>query len=203
MAGCVAPESSEVLAVLEHCLKVGKLKKCCYFAFGCATGGRVSELIDVQRKTLLSNGKLRNSIELNKLKADEGALREIPWNHKLDKYVLPWLIEQQEFVGLEDPDDYVFNSQKGGHISRQWAWAMMQSVYKRVGITEKVANHGMRKFFGQGIYFYFWKKTGDQISALYITRDALGHSSIDVTIEYLELQKGNVREALDSVFSFI
>jgi integrase len=203
MAGCVAPEKSEVLAVLEHCLERKKLMKCCYFAFGCGTGGRVSELIDVQRKTLLSNGKIRNTITLNKLKARESALREIPWNHRLDKYVLPWLIEQQEFVGLERPDDYVFSSNKGGHISRGWAWAMMQPVYKRVGITEKVANHGMRKLFGQGVYHYFWKKTGDQINALTITRDALGHSSIEVTIDYLELQKGNVAEALDDVFSFL
>jgi site-specific recombinase XerD len=203
MAGCVAPEEKEVLLVLEHCLKTGKLMTGCWFALGCGTGGRASELLDIQREMLLSKGKLRDSFILNKLKARKSAFREIPWNHKLDKYVLPWLIYQQEYLALECPDDYVFTRQPGKHISRQRAWSMLREVYAQLGIDRKIANHGMRKFFGRGIYFYFGEKTGDQLRALELARQALGHSRIDTTICYLNIEQDNIKEALDDIFGFI
>lgn len=203
MAGCVKPDCSEVFGVLEYCRKEGYVMEGALFAVGCGTGGRVSELINIKRGDVLDGGRIREVWRLSKLKARKTAYRDIPWNASLSPYLELLLKYQQEVLGMELPEDYVFAHVNGEHISRVYAWVLLTKIYRRIGIGKKIALHGMRKFFGHGIYDYEYARTGDQLVALETARQALGHERLDTTIRYLNLRQESIKTALASVFSFM
>lgn len=203
MAGCIKPEASEVFKILEYCRKEGYIMEGALFAVGCGTGGRVSELINIKRGDVLDNGRIREVWRLNKLKARKVAYRDIPWNASLNPYLELLLKYQQDVLGMELPEDYIFSHATDGHISRVYAWSVLTKIYRKIGISKKIALHGMRKFFGHGIYDYEYQRTGDQLVALETARQALGHERLDTTIRYLNLRQENIKTALASVFSFM
>lgn len=193
--------------LLEHGIATHREMLSCLLAVGAGTGGRISEFVGIRRNVLITLGggipDVLKLICLKKRGVRKEYFREIPWNHSLDRFVLPWLKKQEEHYGLELPADYVFSTLPGRHISRQQAWSILHEAYLRLNIEAKHGTHGMRKFFGRNVFDYYCKKYSDQIKALEMTRRALGHQSIDTTIKYLNLELDGLKEATDKIFEFL
>lgn len=206
MAGCVPYTQDHLRMLLEHGLETRREMLSCMLAIGAGTGGRISEFVGIRRSTVIVQGRIPDVLKLICLKkrgVRKEYFREIPWNHSLDRFVLPWLRKQENRYGLEFPDDYVFSTSPGRHISRQQAWSILHEAYLRLHIQAKHGTHGMRKFFGRSVFDYYCKKYSDQIKALEMTRRALGHQSIDTTIKYLNLELDGLKEATDKIFEFL
>lgn len=206
MAGCEIITKDHVKAILDSFVRNSNHFGACLFALGCGTGGRITELIKVKRGDILkNNGDIKSIITLDKLKtsSEENVYRRIPWEKALNKFLAPWLDFQKYSLGFEFDNDYVFSRQPNKHITRQYAWELLTTGYKKAGIHEKYACHGMRKFYGWHIYDYYMQESGDQLRALKLTSLALGHSSIDTTLHYLNIQLDSLGKALNEIFDFL
>ncbi len=75
------------------------------------------------------------------------------------------------------PDDPVFLSQKGGHISTSQVWRIVKVAASRVGITQEVSPHWLRHCNAS--------HSLDAHAPLHLVQQTLGHSSAATTSKYL------------------
>ena len=78
-------------------------------------------------------------------------------------------------------------SQKGGRIIRQHAHDIPKVAFSNAQLQGKVATHSMRKTYADKLL----RQSGN----LYAVKEALGHSSIATTQEYLGINPDEIREA--------
>lgn len=203
MAGMDAFLADDLKRMLDYCLE-SALFMCAVLALGCGTGARIGEVLLLFRSNILINGKIPDVLKLPKLKTGKTSFREIPWNHALDKYVMPWLIYQQEVLGIELGSDYVFSRKPGKVAGYKQVWAEMKALFILLKIPGRKATHSMRKTFARFVYDYYLEQySGDQLKALESTRLALGHFSIKDTIKYLNLELQSLHNATDVIFDFL
>lgn len=203
MAGMDAFLADDLKRMLDHCLDKA-LFLCAVLALGCGTGARIGEVLLLLRSTVLIDGRIPDVLKLPKLKTGKTSFREIPWNHTLDKYLLPWLVYQQDVLGIELGSDYVFSRKPGKAVHYKQVWAEMKTMFQLLKIPGRKATHSMRKTFARFVYDYYLQQYGgDQLKALESTRLALGHFSIKDTIKYLNLELESLHNATDVIFEFL
>ncbi len=126
-------------------------------------------------------------VKIIKPKKAEG--REVPLNN-IAKQAVEDLINHHKERGTYNPDTYLFLSRKGGvPISRSSAWRIISEAAWHSRITGKVGTHSMRKTFGQDIFEALDRD-------LLKTKQALGHQSIDSTIQYLHQDAEEINSAI-------
>jgi len=81
----------------------------------------------------------------------------------------------------------LFLSQKGGAISRQRAYDILNKAARATGIHERIGTHSLRKTFG-----YFAYKNGVYLAMI---QKLLNHSSQTETLRYI----GITQEQIDEV----
>lgn len=89
--------------------------------------------------------------------------------------------------------DYVFQSRKGVNrpLTRVQAYRILNDAAARVGITDAIGCHTLRKTFGYHAY-----KSGVDLALL---QSIFNHSSQSVTLRYI----GITQDAIDDVYSAI
>jgi len=149
------------------------------FVLGVSLGLRISDLLTLKIGDL--RGKERLSIKEGKTKKH----RTIKLNKTIKKAV----------EGLEGADeDYIFRSQKGGHIKRETAYRALKNGAKRAGIMERVGpigSHSLRKTHGLILY-------ENGLDLPHIMR-AFGHSSQDITARYIGLETEKIENAIEAI----
>jgi integrase/recombinase XerD len=87
---------------------------------------------------------------------------------------------------------YVFQSQKGGRLSRIQAWRLVKQAARSLGEIRGISPHSFRKFLGASVY---------RISGRCIvtTQRALGHSSVQWTPIYVGIADAEVKTAILSL----
>jgi len=90
-----------------------------------------------------------------------------------------------------DPDDYLFPSKKGSHISTTQAYRSLQKAAKVLG-RDDIATHTMRKTFG---YFYY-RKTRD----LTFLQEIFNHSAPIITKRYIGLIQEEIDNTLEDFY---
>jgi integrase/recombinase XerD len=172
-----------------------------------ASGGRVSDVVDLQWRDLKDRPDLQG--------ADGHPGGQVTFYGKGDKtravtlYSKVWglivrLNEEESEAGYGNPEDPVFRSQKGGGLSRTQIWRIVKKAATRAGIklTEKTRSDGVVKrdedgepvmvsevsphWFRHAHASHALQKGAD----LELVRETLGHESIETTKTYLHAQPG-------------
>ena len=172
-----------------------------------ASGGRVSDIVDLQWRDLKDRPDLQG--------ADGRPGGQVTFYGKGGKtravtlYSKVWglivrLNEEESEAGYGNPEDPVFRSQKGGGLSRTQIWRIVKKAATRAGIklTEKTRSDGVVKrdedgepvmvsevsphWFRHAHASHALQKGAD----LELVRETLGHESIETTKTYLHAQPG-------------
>lgn len=150
------------------------------FVMGINTGLRVSDLLDLkvcdvrnQDYIILIEKKTAKTKKKNKTK-------RFLINNDLKAEI------QAYTQGMAD-NDYLFPSQKGGHIKRIRAYEILNEVGAKAGVGE-IGTHTMRKTFG----YHFYKKYKD----VAMLQRIFGHSAPSVTLRYIGIEQDEIDEVL-------
>lgn len=146
----------------------------CFFILGLKTGFRVSELLSIKIVDLLEhNGMIKNHITImrSKMKGKTHS-RSVPISLSTIEILKGYLST------IPKTQEYLFQSQKGGRLSRVQAHRIIKDATHSAGINGRVSCHSTRKTFAKGIYNASGKD-------LVRTQKALGHVNVNSTVSYL------------------
>lgn len=144
------------------------------FVFGINTGLRISDIVPLQVRDV------RDCTHINLVEKKTGKERRIPLNFDLIR-------ELENYYGDMTGNDYLFPSQKGGHISRKQGYRVIRQAAEKVGL-ENIATHSMRKTFG----YHHYKEHKD----IAILQKIFNHSTPSITLEYIGINQDIIDESL-------
>ncbi len=179
MAGCRPLTEVEIFQVIDA-LKTDRDRL--LFVMGIRTGFRISELLALRVKDVYRDGHAVPRVKVMRryIKEKKGS-REIPLHSQaraiIEKYVKT----------LTGPD--LFPSRMGGTITRYTAHTMLKNAFNKAGLKGALATHSMRKSFAKKVY----KELGNDLISL---RDALGHSNVSTTMDYVTPNQAAIDRAI-------
>lgn len=142
---------------------------------------RVSDALDLKVKDVRKpDGSIKEVFRTIEQKNDNS--RRININESAKTYLKKYFNE----VDL-DQDDWLFPSNRGGHISRKTASSYIKKASERVGIEDNINTHSGRKTFGYHAYVYH------NYSALAL-KEKYGHNSIEDTKKYIGAVDDEIEE---------
>lgn len=148
------------------------------FVMGINTGLRISDLLPLKVKDVRDKEYI--VAVLQKTKNTKKAPKKIPINNDLKS-------EINKYTKNMGSNDYLFPSQKGGHIKRVQAYDVLRKAAGTIGIDE-IGTHTLRKTFG----YHFYKKTKD----VALLQEIFGHSAPSVTLRYIGINQDEIDNAL-------
>ena len=170
------------IEAIKKILRASSLRNELLFVLGINTGFRISDLLSLKVGDVLNKKGVTDRIVLREQKT--GKKRYIALNKKTCRLIERYLESERSIAALSEP---LFLSQKGGPISRQHAYEILNQATEAVGIDERIGTHSLRKTFG-----YFAYKSGVDLSMI---QKLLNHSSQSETLRYI----GITQEQLDEV----
>lgn len=94
--------------------------------------------------------------------------------------------EINAYIRYMDPNDYLFPSNKGGHISRVTAFKILQKAGDKFDI--QLSSHSLRKSFG----YHYYNRTKN----LAYLQDIFNHARPSITKKYIGLNDDEKKESL-------
>lgn len=156
-----------------------------FVATGIFTGLRVHDLRDLRWNQLL-NGGVMTIIE-HKTKKE----RQIKLNPDFVEHVK----QCYEAMGIKNPNEHCFLSQKKTVISTQWFNRLLKQIRDKYHVPCKnISCHALRKSFGRAI---FDRSEENSEMALIKLSECFGHSNCQVTRRYLGLKTEEILSAYD------
>lgn len=172
----------EKIEAMKKILRASTLRDELLFTVGINTGLRICDILELKIGDVLKGKKVAERLEVRERKT--GKARLIVFSAKTCRLIKRYLEKERAAAGDDDP---LFRSQKGGAISRQHAYFILNCAARSVGITERIGTHSMRKTFG-----YFAYKRGVDLAMI---QKLLNHSSQAETLRYI----GITQEQMDQV----
>jgi site-specific recombinase XerD len=173
-------EPVKIVSIAKRHRKMGKSKGTINCP-GCGYTGPIPE--DFDKKC----PKCGEVVKVIRAKKAEG--RSVPLNDKAKKAISD-LISFYKTLGLTDPNTFLFRSRKFNEpISRSSAWRIINDAAWAARISGKIGTHTMRKTFALNVFNAFERD-------LFKTKIALGHQSIDSTIQYLQQDNEEINNAI-------
>lgn len=156
-----------------------------FIACGIFTGLRVTDLRALHWNQLLNGGVL--TITEHKTKKE----RLIKLNPEFVEHVK----QCYEAMGVKNPNEFCFLSQKKTVISIQWFNRLLKDVKKKYKLPCKnISCHALRKTMGRAI---FEKSEENSEMALIKLSEVFGHSNTQITRRYLGLKTEEILSAYD------
>lgn len=156
-----------------------------FVACGIFTGLRVTDLRALRWNQLLDGGVL--TITEHKTKKE----RQIKLNQDFVEHVR----KCYDAMGIKNPNEHCFLSQKKTIISIQWFNRLLKDVKKKYKLPCKnISCHALRKSFGRAI---FEKSEENSEMALIKLSEVFGHSNTQITRRYLGLKTEEILSAYD------
>ncbi|OKL35332.1 site-specific integrase [Domibacillus mangrovi] len=175
-------KDKQKIEAMKKVLRASTLRNELLFVLGINTGLRISDLLSLRIKDVWTNNKVAVRIELKEKKT--GKMRHVALNNKTRQLIKQYIEkERKKSEGTES----LFLSQKGGAISRQHAYEILNQAAKWVGVTDRIGTHSLRKTFG-----YFAYQQGVDLAMI---QKLLNHSSQAETLRYI----GITQEQMDDV----
>ncbi|MFE8698398.1 site-specific integrase [Cytobacillus sp. FJAT-53684] len=172
----------EKIETIKKVLRASSLRNELLFVLGINTGLRISDLLALQIGDLRNHEGIVKWIEIREKKT--GKSRYIALSKKTIRLIERYMDTERRNAAVTSP---LFLSQKGGPISRQHAYDILNKAARSVGINERIGTHSLRKTFG-----YFAYKDGVDLTLI---QKLLNHSSQADTLRYI----GITQEQLDEV----
>lgn len=158
---------------IKEVLIMGEYRNYLMFIIGINTGLRITQILSLKFSDLIDNeNNILNKIYFNGIeyKINEcikNALRIYIYNSK-----------------VKNKDTFIFKSKKGENpIERTQAYRILKNACKEAGVNLNFGTHTLRKTFG----YHFYKEYKD----LKYLQKLFNHSSTNVTMEYINLEKKN------------
>ena len=156
------------------------------FIIGINVGLRVSDLLQLKVFDVLN----RANIVITEKKTKK--VKKFYVNETVNQLVEAFVKSEN----ITDAEAYLFESRKGGPISRIQAYRILNSAFEEVGLVSRNCNgiltegqmgtHTMRKTFGYHAY-----KNGVSIELL---MDIMNHSSVTQTLKYIGITEQKKKE---------
>jgi integrase len=196
--GCRPLTQDEVGRILDA-LKGSRLalRNRCLVQVGIYTGFRISELLSLRVGDVLRDGRVlaRVRVERKHMKGKRSS-RDVPLNLRARAALAEWL--PVLFAWRDNgPDLYLFQSAKGGRLSRRQAGRILARLAGALRLGPGIGTHSLRKTFAQAVYdraLSQWRP-GQELPVR-VAMKALGHSSVEVTEHYLGLDVQAVDDAV-------
>lgn len=153
-------------------------------ALGFYTGFRISDILSIRARDIKGQ-------EIKLFEQKTGKTRRVVITKNLQNYITDFFSSCDEIL-LDT--DFIFTSQKsnGKPMTRQHALRIVKRECERVGITEKIGTHTLRKTSACMVY----KSHPDRIVA---SQKFLNHSTQEETYAYLWLYDDYMDDIVNSV----
>ncbi len=149
--------------------------------YGC--GARISEAVGLNVDDIdLDAGTVR-------LRGKAGKERVLPLGGYARKAISAYLVRGRPSLVTQSVGSFegaVFLNQRGGRLSRQSAWALLQSAADRAGLTSPVSPHTLRHSFATHML-----EGGADVR---VVQELLGHASVATTQIYTLITVQHLRE---------
>jgi integrase len=156
------------------------------FTLGINSALRISDLLKLTVGDVIDEkGKVREYIELREEKTNKH--KRFPITKKVAKAINEYMSERQG-AALDEP---LFKSKKGGAITRQHAWHVINEAAQEAGIKDKIGTHTLRKTWAYHAY-----KAGVDISLL---QQALNHAAPSITLRYIGITQDDIDNVILSL----
>ncbi|MED4533408.1 site-specific integrase [Metabacillus fastidiosus] len=171
-------KEKDKLEAIKKILRASSIRNELLFVLGINTGLRISDLLSLE----IGDVKASDKIEIREKKTKKQ--RTIAISRKTCRLIERYLKEERPNAEYDEP---LFLSQKGGPISRQHAYDILNKAARAVGINDRIGTHSLRKTFG-----YFAYKKGVDLAMI---QKLLNHSSQAETLRYI----GITQEQMDEI----
>ncbi len=146
--------------------------------YGC--GARISEAVGLDIDDIdVEAGSVR-------LRGKGGKERVLPLGQFAKEAVEAYLVRGRRQLSRGDGVPAVFLNQRGGRLSRQSAWALLQGAAERAGLKNAVSPHTLRHSFATHML-----EGGADVR---VVQEMLGHASVSTTQIYTLVTVQHLRE---------
>jgi integrase len=168
------------IKLMRQILRERNVRDLLLFVMGINTALRISDLLSLRVIDVRdSRGNFRNHVVLRETKT--GKMKQFPLNDAVLEIL-------EEYVGKKmDNARFLFESSKGGAISRVQAYRILNDAAREAGI-HSVGTHTLRKTFA----YHTYRQTKD----LALVQRLLNHTSSGDTLRYLGIEQDD----LDAVY---
>lgn len=159
------------------------------------TGCRRKELVGIKLSDIQRNTR---TVTIRPENSKSGKSRVVGYQPSLNDLLDPWIDNVRPSVAMADESEYLFPSNRSLHISGQQFNDIVKEAADNAGIQSvkmvnkagearaSVTAHVLRHSFAMAAIANDWN--------LYVLKDALGHSSVDITEMYLHEDEKRVME---------
>ena len=150
-----------------------------------ATGGRVSEIVNLSMADVakLDGGEITSI----RLFGKGNKFRVVPVGKFAQTALDQYLIRLRPTLLKEKRNDAVFLNSRGGKLSRQSAWTIVQDSSRRAGLKTEISPHSLRHSFATHLL--------DGGADIRTVQELLGHSSVTTTQIYTLITIDKLRES--------
>ena len=146
-----------------------------------ASGLRVTELVKIRKDAVNFEGGFLRAF------GKGGKERIVPFGETAGRYVLRYLKEAYPYFLAKQPGTpYLFLTQKGGPMSRQYFWMLIRKYGARIGLSSRLSPHVLRHSFATHLL-----ENGADLRAVQMM---LGHADISTTQIYTHVTRERLRK---------
>lgn len=172
-------DKKDVERMAHHLLKRGDryaLRNYLFFRLGVNLGLRGGDIVQLQYMHFMNpDGTLREYLTLKEQKT--GKLRRIYLNKAVHEAIAMYAKAHPGYLYT----NYLFPSQKGGHISRKSMGEILKPAAQELGIPGNINTHSMRKTWA----YHMFMDNQQSPEVLAYIQDMMNHSSSYVTLRYI------------------
>jgi integrase/recombinase XerD len=155
-----------------------------------ATGGRVTEIINLNTTDISTIKNDDSEITTIRLKGKGGKERVVPIGSFGLTAVNDYLARSRPTLSKVSTQKALFLNQRGGRLTRQSAWSIVAKRAARAGLAEVVTPHSMRHSFATHLL--------DGGADIRVVQELLGHASVTTTQIYTLITIDRLRESYAS-----
>ena len=167
------------------------------FVTGITCGFRIQELLSLRVKDIISAGEIVERVTVEK-RNTKGRIesRNVQLLDTAREYLLDWITNGLWQRGYVSPETYLFKSEYGVNrpVSARHAHRILTRNFERNRLPGKLGTHCMRKTYAKHMYedFVARRAAGEPIDPLPNVSKALGHKSLNSTMNYLSFMTEDV-----------
>ena len=148
------------------------------------TGARISELIDL---TVDDITNISDELPILRLHGKGDKTRLVPVGSHARKALDDYLVRARPALAIGGKGTpALFLNARGGRLSRQSAWTILQAAAERAGLGDKVSPHTLRHSFATHLL-----ENGADVR---VVQELLGHASVTTTQIYTMVTVDQLRE---------
>lgn len=160
---------------VEEILKKENTRNYLLFIFGTNSGLRISDILGLDIKDVRG----LDFVSIREKKT--GKHKRFPINDKLKKTL-------KEFTKKKNDNEPLFQTIFHNRLERVQSYRIINNACRKVGLTERIGTHTLRKTFG----YHHYKKFKDVV----ILQKIFNHTSPDTTLRYI----GITQEEIDNSY---